>query len=353
MNRFFVLTILFVLFPFIVFSDVDYSIKRNDTLWGISKKFYKNPFKWPVIWRYNTYITNPDLIYPKKIVRIPLKGSDNMTEMEVNLQGFESLLSNGSKDFFDTEDFISLKENSDSVRSLGFEVKENADSTIKLNPMIVDVRKALAFYKDKQFEVAYDVPIDSDIFYISDDKYNAYAGDFVYVKSNKGFMNGDKVTFLDIVKQDGNINIYTNAGEGVVVSQKNSDYKIKVTKVYDAIRIGLKVVNYIKNDFPMPRDVLATDLKKSGYVLSLSDDMSISGSGYKLLINIGLNDGVKPGDVFSIYRVIEEKGFYNTIELGEGVIIFSQDKYSTLYIMKSNQEIHKGDLVKLSFVAVQ
>ncbi|MCA1927366.1 MAG: LysM peptidoglycan-binding domain-containing protein [Calditerrivibrio sp.] len=352
MNRSFILFIV-ILFPFIVFADLDYSIKRHDTLWGISKKFYKNPFKWPVIWKYNTYITNPDLIYPKKIVRIPLNGSDNMTGMEINLQGFESLLSNNSKDFFDTEDFISLKENTDSVRSLGFEIKDKDSGSPKVNPIIEDVKKALVFYKDKQFEVAYDIPINSDIVYISDDKYNAYTGDFVYVRSNKGFMNGDRVTFLDLVRKDESISIYTNAGEGVVVNQKNGDYKIKVTKVYDAIRSGLKVVNYIKNDFPIPRDVLSTDLKKSGYILSLSDDMSISGSGYKVLINIGLNDGIKPGDTFSVYRVIEEKGFSNTIELGEGVVIFSQDKYSTLYIMKSNQEIHKGDSVRLNLIAVQ
>jgi len=52
-------------------ADIRYQIKKGDTLWGISKRFYKNPFKWPVIWKYNTYITNPDLIYPKNFVKIP------------------------------------------------------------------------------------------------------------------------------------------------------------------------------------------------------------------------------------------------------------------------------------------
>lgn len=56
-----------------------HKVIRRDTLWDISKKYYKTPWLWPNIWRANKLeIKDPDLIYPGQEFKIPPALTDSL-----------------------------------------------------------------------------------------------------------------------------------------------------------------------------------------------------------------------------------------------------------------------------------
>ncbi|NOY90863.1 MAG: LysM peptidoglycan-binding domain-containing protein [Deltaproteobacteria bacterium] len=47
-----------------------YAVRRGDTLWDVTGRYYGNPWQWPRVWSYNPEVTNPHWIYPQERLRL-------------------------------------------------------------------------------------------------------------------------------------------------------------------------------------------------------------------------------------------------------------------------------------------
>jgi len=52
-----------------------HTVKRGDTMWDLSGRYYGNPWNWPKVWSYNPQVSNPHWIYPGDQLRMKRSGS--------------------------------------------------------------------------------------------------------------------------------------------------------------------------------------------------------------------------------------------------------------------------------------
>lgn len=63
-------------------APVRYVVQKNDTLWDIAGKYLDMPWLWPQLWRNNSYLSNPHLIYPGDVIAIRYVDNQPVLEIE-------------------------------------------------------------------------------------------------------------------------------------------------------------------------------------------------------------------------------------------------------------------------------
>ena len=317
-----------------------YVVVRGDTLWDISTRYLKSPYLWPQIWNENKYIKDAHWIYPGDPVVLP--------KVAMIAEGAgQAPAPSGPEGVAEGAPIPGMVEGGE------------AGAAAALGPVTEELSLQCAAYvvNDREDESLFLVGSEEGA-----DKHAYGDRDLVYLNkgSNSGVKAGDLYTLHHVaytVKHPASgkklgTKIETTGWVKVILVQENTACAVIEQACFD-VHAGDYLKPFEKVNVPMvvrraPEECCSTENDKtSRHVVDLQDDVSIAGAGSFVTIDAGAADGVSPGTVFSVYRVMYPSVPTPRNVIGEATVIAVRDKTSTAKITYSRKEIMLGDQVQL------
>ncbi len=323
-----------------------YTIKKGDTLWDISNAFYKDPFLWPLLWKANPYITNPDLIYPGNKLAIP------------SLSPIERAMEKPAEKTAEEK----LPEETGATPQPGLRPKPQpkpVEEETPVRPKIILPEEAAIPLIDKYAMLSAGFisqeELDDRIIGSDDAVKSIYSYDnIVYIKitSPEQVNIGDKFLIyapLNKVKHPRTGEAYGRLIKGLGILQvtakdKPDVFTAKITLSFDAIEKGSRITPYQE-----PSLIYRQSQKRkkdiSGYVLEVLDGRTVNAQTDIIYLDRGSADGVEPGDRLNVYIEHENTELPRKL-VGEVQVFIVKENTSTAVVRKSTDTLAKGDMIE-------
>jgi hypothetical protein len=293
----------------------DYTVIKGDTLWDISQKELGDPFLWPKVWKENPGIANPDRIYPKQKIKIPLY----VLQKEVPL----------------TE-----------IPEAKVEKKEEPKKEVarKIEPL----RKEYLVSKEIIMESGYIADSVHSVGNIVDSPGGRTilgTDDYAYIKTDNPCNVGEK---FYVIRSAGKVThpesgqllgyLIEVLGIAEVVGQDNGATKIKIKESYSDIFTGNLLDTYYEIEPPFLTEVpRQPDI--NAYIVAAKELRVLNGRWDIVYIDKGENEGLRIGDLYAIVQG-EHRAISGIIQ-----IIDLRESTATAMVRKSSDTITKGDEV--------
>jgi hypothetical protein len=321
---------------------VYYIVVRGDTLWDVSARFLKNPYLWPQIWNENKYIKDAHWIYPGDPLVLPKIAL--VAEQAGQAPGAgepEGLGPEGP------------------IPGMVEPGEGEVGAAASLGPVTEELSLQCASYVTSDRE-------DQSLFLVGSeegtDKYALADRDIVYLNkgSNAGVKAGDLYSLHHVAYGVKNpvtgkklgTKVETTGWLKVILVQENTACAV-IEQACADIHAGDFLKPFEKVNVPMVvrralEECCSTENgKTTRHVVDLQDDVSIAGTGLFVTIDAGTDDGVAPGTVFSVYRLMYPSVPTPRNVVGEATVVAVRERISTAKITYARKEIMLGDQVQL------
>lgn len=317
-------------------------VERGDTLWDLSARYLDNPYLWPQLWDNNKHIVDAHWIYPGDPVILP--------QVDVLAEGAGEEMALGGPEGI--------------VEEFGMEGAEGemggaGGPGAALGPVTEETALQCAMYVTTENEDESLYIIGSEL---GGDKTALAERDIVYLSkgSNAGVRAGDVYSLHHasyavkhpVSGRHIGTKVETTGWVKVILVQEDT-----ATAVVEESCIDIHAADYLKPfervNVPMvvrrpPSDRLTPPTGRvDRFVVDLQDDATMAGAGSFVIIDAGSNDGVQPGTVFSIYRVMYPSVPTPRNVIGEVTVVATLDSTATAKITYSREEIMVGDQVEM------
>jgi hypothetical protein len=317
-----------------------YIVVRGDTLWGLAERFLKNPYLWPQIWDANKYIKDAHWIYPGDPVLLPKLAVVAEQAGKPGAEGTPEGVGGA-----ETEGAATTSAGGAPVATL---VPVTEEISLQCAQYVVDSHEDESLYllgseegRDKH-EVA-----DRDIVYLSKGSNAGVKPGDVFTTHHRAYTVRHPVSGKKLGTK-----IETSGWVKVILVEENS-----ATAVIEQSCTELQQGDYLKPfekvNVPMivqrpPADRLTPHSGKLGrYVVDLQQGAGVAAAGHFVTIDAGTEDGVTPGSVFSIYRIVFPGVPTPRNVVGEATVIASREKTSTAKLTYTTEEVVSGDTIEL------
>ncbi|MFV2082369.1 MAG: LysM peptidoglycan-binding domain-containing protein, partial [bacterium] len=290
-----------------VFAQTDervHVVVKGDTLWDISSVYLYDPFMWPRVWNANRNIENPHLIHPGQEIIIPAE----LIELAVAPPP-EPIPQKPVLPPPPPEPVVVEKPAPPPVVE-----KPVVEKPVEI-PMPVEKKqeliRAMATYgfivKKKEIGIGTITASEENRLLISPTNIV-----FITTPGKQPLTNGEKYSIVKIFDEirhpQTNKRVGYMAkvlGDLSVLNVKGRLATAKVGSVYRAVEIGDQVMEHVEYLSWIPKAESMTAEALEGVVLANPEGKTLMGKGDVFFLNLGLAQGIKPGDRL---RVVAERG---------------------------------------------
>jgi hypothetical protein len=304
-------------------DEIKHTVVKGDTLWDISMKYLKTPWKWPLVWANNQELTNPHLIYPGDLVVITSEGGKTIIKIIP------------SPDRGGTESKMTIDEAA-AVKGKSILVSPQF-STYIYSPNILAGSGLIV----KKIE-------GGDL--ISQN-------DHIVLKTTSELKPNQAITIISKIQDINNGDLpggylYKAVATAVVEEVQSDIVKARVSYSLQEARVGSVILDDLASVKPLMLTVSEPTLNAPAKVMDFYGGVSGSSTNDLVFIDAGRNHGVGIGSVLSITKTTKFEGdekkeqvavFHEYI--GMVLILQTLENTSMGLLVESKAQIEKGDTV--------
>ncbi|MCX5884030.1 MAG: LysM domain-containing protein [Deltaproteobacteria bacterium] len=300
-------------------AGVYYTVKKGDTLWDISNRYFNTHWRWPQIWSENQQIMNPHRIFPGDRLRlyhqlwdVPLTSEQPEIPSLINQPVMEARY------------FVYS-----SIHRIGF-IKDQpveASGRIALIKGDKNVKKTML----GQDENIYVTPTASTTLKVGD-VYAVYRPPFPVYDPDMKNIFGELKNIVGVQYYMTGLIRIDESREGFAVA--------KIEKAFRSIMVNDILLPY---EHRTPKIQLIPGMDNiDGKILMSEEGTGMFGDGSVAFINKGVEDGIQIGQTYAIYEEYKIDAMLDKVDFGSLLILHTEPTTATVLITRSDRSIQSS-----------